>query len=125
MHTIEIEISEVDRQTAEGYCNIRTCLVATNLLNRGYNVRWAGIDYAVLDTGIYNFNDEFEITCRVLRVKHFQSTKPFYRRGVVGLKFSMTCQSYTPPKTEDVQKPSQHPQPVAADTSGELALTNG
>lgn len=40
---ITLVISEVDRQTADNFCEHGACLIATSLANRGYNVVKVGV----------------------------------------------------------------------------------
>lgn len=81
---IEVEISEVDRQTAKGFMDIQNCLVCTALRNRGLNPIWnnpthtkmEGNDAYFKHDDFYGTDELYWLPCR--------KVAPFYGPGVVG-----------------------------------------
>lgn len=115
MEIIELEISEVDRQEANRYYDIEGCLIATALLNRGYNVWGVGLNRVFLDS----YKDKYELD-RIYdstNLYHNWSAtqKPFYLPSVVGLKITLT--KICPNKDTTVtQSPTHIPASLTAET---------
>lgn len=83
---IEVEISEVDRQTADGYCCTGGCLIATALLNRGHNVKSVSPIAVTMFGGSWG---EWEIEGNsgmdyALCFDSAARERPFYKPEVVG-----------------------------------------
>lgn len=89
---IDLEFTEVDRQTADAYPNRDHCIIATALRNRGYNVNSVGAFVASLNSEDDNWVIEYltwspdSIFCRT----RIQPDGTFYLPSIVGKKTRLT-----------------------------------
>lgn len=87
--TIEVEITEEDRQKADKYEDPKRCLLCAALKRMKYkkvSVDCVGVTIGAID---YRYT-EASFNCTASEFNHDAKRRPFYRKSVVGMRVTLT-----------------------------------